>query len=96
MKSFLNFLLCACITCCTVTSCDLMDGSSNSDKPETEQNGNDDRHEHDDDYMTCAFCKGDGLCMTCNGDGTFGGKRCRKCAGTGICSRCDGSGVVEI
>lgn len=49
--------------------------------------------------VTCTFCKGSGVCKTCDGEGktyrTGKERKCSICKGTGECSWCDGKGKVS-
>jgi len=83
------------------SSCDLISDelgeqkeSSDSDRDDDSGSGSGSRYT----YITCAFCKGDGLCMSCGGDGYWldNSDECPKCRHTGICKNCGGSGEVKV
>lgn len=62
---------------------------------EDDDNSNDDYYDDEEDeekWWECLYCKGEGLCHACSGDGVIGNRNCTFCDGSGICDHCDGRG----
>ena len=84
----------------TVSSCSKDDEEDNNTEINGGGGGNHDNNDDNDDgggviVIECTYCKGDGECERCRGDGLDPmGDICEYCDGSGVCRFCGGSGEL--